>query len=73
MKKILLLIICCLGLVSCECDYKIVLFKNTYYAVVKVNDSIVAVIPSQYGLRDEGVKFVNINHINNENYIVDKK
>ena len=72
MKKILLLIICCLGLVSCEYDYKNVLYKNTYYAVAKVNDSIVAVIPSQYGLKD-GVKFVNIKNINNENSIVVEK
>lgn len=63
MKKILLLIICCLGLVSCEYDYKNVLYKNAYYAVAKVNDSIVAIIPSQYGLKEKGVKFVNIKNI----------
>lgn len=73
MKKILLLIICCLGLVSCEYDYKNVLYKNAYYAVAKVNDSIVAIIPSQYGLKEEGVKFVNIKYINNENFIVVKE
>ena len=71
MKKILLLIICCLGLVSCEYDYKNIVYKNTYYTVAKVNDSIVAVIPSQYGLKEEGVKFVNINHIQDE-YKIDK-
>ena len=73
MKKILLLIICCLGLVSCEYDYKNIVYKNTYYTVAKVNDSVVAVIPSRDGLKEEGVKFVNINHIQDEYKIVDKK
>lgn len=71
MKKILLLIICCLGLVSCEREN--IIFANTNYVVAKVNDSVVAVIPSRDGVKEEGVKFVNINHINNENSIVVKK
>lgn len=71
MKKILLLIICCLGLVSCEREN--IIFANTIYVVAKVNDSVVAVIPSRDGVKEEGVKFVNINHINNENFSVVKK
>ena len=71
MKKILLLIICCLGLVSCEREN--IIFANTNYVVAKVNDSVVAVIPSRDGVKEEGVKFVNINHINNENFSVVKK
>jgi hypothetical protein len=71
MKKILLLIICCLGLVSCEREN--IIFANTNYVVAKVNDSIVAVIPSQYGSKEDGVKFVNIKYINNENFSVVKK
>ena len=70
MKKILLLIICCLGLMGCEREN--IIFANTNYVVAKVNDSIVAVIPS-HGSKEDGVKFVNINHINNENSIVVKK
>lgn len=71
MKKILLLIICCLGLMGCEREN--IIFANTNYVVAKVNDSVVAVIPSRDGVKEEGVKFVNINHINNENFSVVKK
>lgn len=67
MKKILLLIICCLGLVSCEREN--IIFANTNYVVAKVNDSVVAVIPSRDGVKEEGVKFVNINHIQDEHKI----
>ena len=71
MKKILLLIICCLGLMGCEREN--IIFANTNYVVAKVNDSIVAVIPSQYGSKEDGVQFVNIKYINNENFSVVKK
>ena len=56
MKKILLLIICCLGLMGCENEN--IIFANTNYAVAKVNDSIVAVIPSQYGSKEDGVNLL---------------
>ena len=71
MKKILLLIICCLGLMGCENEN--VIFSNTNYAIAKVNDTIIAVIPFHSELREEGVNLINIKNINNENFIVVKK
>jgi hypothetical protein len=55
------------------CERENIIFANTNYVVAKVNDSIVAVIPSQYGSKEDGVKFVNIKYINNENFSVVKK
>ena len=66
MKKILLLIICCLGLMGCENEN--VIFSNTNYAIAKVNDTIIAVIP----LRKEGVNLINIKSIQDEYKMVDK-
>lgn len=66
MKKILLLIICCLGLMGCENEN--VIFSNTNYAIAKVNDTIIAVIP----FRKEGVNFINIKSIQDEYKMVDK-
>ena len=71
MKKILLLIICCLGLMSCENEN--VIFTNTDYAIAKVNDTIIAVIPYHSELRKEGVDFINIKNIKDEYKMADKK
>ncbi len=67
MKKILLLIICCLGLMGCENEN--VIYSNTNYAIAKVNDTIIAVIP----YCSEGVNLINIKNIQDEYKMVDKK
>lgn len=64
MKKILLLIICCLGLMGCE--RKNIIYSNTKYAIARVNDTIIAVIPFHSELKKEGVKFVNLKNIQDE-------
>lgn len=67
MKKILLLIICCLGLMGCENEN--IIYSNTKYVIAKVNDTIIAVIP----LRKEGVNLINLKNIQDEYKMVDKK
>lgn len=70
MKKTLLLIICCLGLMGCENEN--IIYSNTNYVIAKVNDTIIAVIPFHSDLRKEGVNFINLKNIQDEYKMVDK-
>lgn len=71
MKKILILIICCLGLMSCENEN--VIYSNTKYVIAKVNDTIIAIIPFHSELRKEGVNLINLKNIQDDYKTVDKK
>ena len=71
MKKILLIIVCGIGLMACENAN--IMYINPYYSVVKMNDSIAAIIQHDKENRREGVKFVNLKNIKNEHQTLDKE
>lgn len=54
------------------CENENVIFSNTNYAIAKVNDTIIAVIPFHSELRKEGVNLINIKSIQDEYKMVDK-